>query len=104
MPVNHRIKKLIKNGEIEVSDKCEVLDFKENEKMKRRRLEEQRRIMEIEKGEVIRRLKGIEQEEIELIHRAAKELRNRSVDMKKVEYTPEEKERMKELVKSHRLF
>lgn len=49
MPVNHRIKKLIKNGEIEVSDKCEVLDFKEKSKMKRRRLEEQRRMMEIEK-------------------------------------------------------
>lgn len=53
---------------------------------------------------MIRRLKGIEQEEIEFIHRAAKEHRNRSVDMKKIEYTAEEKEKMKELVKSHRLF
>lgn len=49
MPVNHRIKKLIKNGEIEVSDKCEVLEFKEKQKMRVKRLEEQKRMIEIEK-------------------------------------------------------
>lgn len=53
---------------------------------------------------MIRRLKGIEQEEIKLVHKVAKEQRNKSVEMKKIEYTAEEKERMKELVKSHRLF
>ena len=59
LPANHRIKKLIKNGEIEVSDKCEVLDLKEKEKMRARRLEEERRRKEMERYEVIRKLKGI---------------------------------------------
>ena len=39
-----------------------------------------------------------------MIHRTVKEHRNRSVDMKKIEYTPEEKEKIKVLVMSHRLF
>lgn len=58
----------------------------------------------MEKYEVIRKLKGIEQEEIELIHRNVKEHRNRSVEMKKIEYTPEENERIKVLVKNHKKF
>lgn len=47
--------------------------------MRVKRLEEQRRVVKMEKYEAIRRLKGIEQEEVELVKRTVKEQRNRSV-------------------------